>query len=39
MTIRGTILWLEGIIPLAVESVADEMKRFELGIGDFEPVG
>lgn len=32
-------MWLEGIIPLAMESVADEMKRFEFGIGDFDAGG
>src|SRR5712691_6860187 len=39
MTIRGRILWLEGVIPLAMESVADEMKRFEFVIGDFDAGG
>jgi hypothetical protein len=36
MTIRGRILWFEGIILLTMESSAAEMKRFEFVIGGFD---
>jgi len=36
MTVRGRILWLEGIIPLTVESISDEVKSVEFFIGHFD---
>jgi hypothetical protein len=39
MTIRGRILWLEGVIPLAMESVTNEVKSLEFVIDDFDAGG
>src|SRR5438128_5010790 len=36
MTIRGRILWLEGVIPLAVKLVSSDVKSLEFLIADFD---
>src|SRR5947209_18826866 len=36
MTTRGKILWLEGVIPLAVKIVSDDVKRLEFLIAHFD---
>src|SRR5205823_14173251 len=39
MTIRGRILWLEGVIPLAVKSVSGDVKSLEFLIAHFDASG
>ena len=36
MTTRGKILWLEGVFPLAVKIVSDDVKRLEFLIAHFD---
>ena len=36
MTIKSGILWLEGIIPLAMKLVSDDVKSLEFLIADFD---
>ncbi len=36
LTIRGRILWLESVIPLAMKLVSGDVKSFEFLIADFD---